>query len=100
MVLDGITDDYEKQQLPRYQKLRRLEYMYDILVRQSLTIINNFYFSDFSKGVVGDDIIEDCIKKAAPIIIYLKHQIEDQVRDELKYDAADEALITLHRNYK
>jgi hypothetical protein len=100
LVLDGITDDYDKQQLPRYQKLRRLEYMYDILVRQSLTIINNFYFSDFIMGVVGDDIIEDCIKKAAPIIIYLKHQIEDQVRDELKYDAADEALITLHRNYK
>ena len=100
MTLDGITDEYEKKALPRYQKLKRLEYMFDILVRQSLTIINNFYWSDFINGKYGDDIIEDCIKKAAPIIIYLKHQIEDQVREELKYDAADEALISLHRNYK
>ena len=100
LTLDGITDEYEKKALSRYQKLKRLEYMFDILVRQSLTIINNFYWSDFINGKYGVDIIEDCIKKATPIIIYLKHQIEDQVRNELKYDADDEALISLHRNYK
>jgi hypothetical protein len=100
LTLDGVTKQADKEQLPRYQKLKRLEYMYDVLVRQGLTIINNYYWSDLRNCEVGIDIIEDCIKKAAPVIIYLKHQIEDQVKEELKYDAADEALITLHRNYK
>jgi len=99
LTLDGFTKLADKYELPRYQKLKRLEYMYEILIRQSLTIINNFYWSDLKNGIIGTDIIEDCIKKAAPIIIYLKHQIEDQVKEELKYDAADEALITLNRKY-
>ena len=100
LTLDGVTKEIDKIELPRYQKLKRLEYMYEVLVRQSLTIINNYFWSDLKNGEVGTDIIEDCIKKASPIIIYLKHKIEDQVREELKYDAADEALITLHRKYK
>lgn len=100
LTLDGVSKESDKLELPRYQKLKRLEYMYEVLVRQSLTIINNFFWSDFAKCEIGTDIIEDCIKKASPIIIYLKHQIEDQVKEELKYDAADEALITLHRRYK
>jgi hypothetical protein len=99
LTLDGVTKQADKEELPRYQKLLRLEYMYEILIRQGLTIINNYYWSDLKNGIIGTDIIEDCIKKAAPIIIYLKHQIEDQVKEELKYDAADEALITLNRKY-
>ena len=74
--------------------------MYEVLIRQILTIINNFYWSDLRNGIIRTDLIEDSIKKATPIIIYLKHQIENQVSEELKYDAADEALISLNRKYK
>ena len=42
-MAEAKTKESDKFELPRYQKLKRLEYMYEVLVRQSLTIINNFY---------------------------------------------------------
>ena len=50
-VLDRPENDNKKQLLPRYKKMKRLEAMYEILIRFTMTLIHNFFWRDITEGL-------------------------------------------------
>jgi hypothetical protein len=86
--------------LPRYQKMKRLETLYQFLIEFGLSLIHKLFWEDFSKNVTTLLSLKECIKIASPIIINLKHQFEDQVREEFEYDENEEKLFYMGRIYK
>ena len=98
--LDGVRDENILKTLPRYQKLKRLEGLYDTLIKMGLTLIHNYYWTDICNNETSDDYsLEECIKRASPTIIKMKHDFEDIVKSEFEYDDTEEKLILMHRKY-
>ena len=96
--IDGKKIDEDKTNLPRYEKLIRLRRSYDLLVSMSLSIIHNYYWVDITKNEQSTKYnLEDCIRLASPLIIYLKDHFEKEVHEELDFD--DDELDLL-KKYK
>jgi len=96
--IDGKTNDEDKTNLPRYEKLIRLKRSYNLLVTMSLQIINNYYWVDISKGEQSTKYnLEDCIRLASPLIIYLKDHFENEVSEELEFDTDENELLKKYK---
>jgi hypothetical protein len=99
-VLDGITDLKIMKTLPRYQKLKRLESGYERVISISLSLIHQYYWVDITTNESSIDYsLKEAIKMTSPLIIKLKHEIEELVKTEFKYDASEEKLIMSGRKY-
>lgn len=99
-VLDGVNDVDTLVTMPRYQKMKRLEGLYETLIRIGLTLIHNFYWEDICNNITSiDNSLEESIKLATPIIINLKHKFEDIVKSEYEYSDDEEKIIMLNRKY-
>ena len=79
---DTHTDPQDKDNLPRQQKLKRLEQFYETLVDMGLTLIHNFFWINHETDIEGYKTLEECIKLATPLIFYLKDQFEDAIHKE------------------
>lgn len=98
--LDGVYDPAIIKTLPRAIKFKRLELLYDQLIKIGLTLIHHYYWSDICDNETTINLnLYESIKKASPTIIELKHKFEDQVNDEFTYDKREIDLIKLHRFY-
>ena len=98
--LDGVKDEKVLITMPRYQKMKRLEGLYDTLIKFGLTLIHNYYWVDICNGEYSVDLsLKECIEKATPTIIRLKHEFESIVKDEFEYDANEEKLFLIHSKY-
>ena len=97
-VLDRPADYDKKILLPRFKKLKKLESMYDILISFTLTLFHNFFWRDITEGVdkgSGTKNLSFVIKQILPIIIKLKHDLEDKINEEFKMDAHEISLFKL-----
>ena len=50
-VLDRPADDEKKKLLPRYKKMKRLQSMYEIIIKFFMTLLHNFFWNDIILGV-------------------------------------------------
>jgi hypothetical protein len=88
----------KKNNLPRYEKLIRLKRSYKLLVTMSLEIINNYYWVDANTNEQSSKYnLEDCIRLASPLIIYLKDHFEKEVCDELEFDTEETELLNKYK---
>jgi len=98
--LDGITDPRIIVTLPRYQKMKRLEGLYDTLIKFGLTLIHNYYWVDICNNESTTELsLKDCVQKAIPHILRLKHEFESVVKDEFEYDAEEERMIMMNNKF-
>jgi len=98
--LDGVNDEATMKTLPRYQRLKRLESLYETVIRIGLILIHNYYWNDITKNETSIDFsIKEAIARASPTIIQLKHDMEEIVRIEFSYSTEDEKVIMSNRAY-
>jgi predicted DNA-binding protein YlxM (UPF0122 family)/flavin-binding protein dodecin len=98
--LDGVSDEDTIKTLPRYQRLKRLESLYETVIKIGLTLIHNYYWNDITKNETSVDFsIKEAIARASPTIIQLKHDMEEVVRIEFSYSVEDEKVIMSNRAY-
>ena len=91
---DHVFDLETMKTLPRYQKMKRLEGMYNNLITIGLNLIQTYYWNDITKNETNIDLnLKQVIKKCIPIILNLKKQFEDQCNSELEYDADEVKLM-------
>ena len=96
--IDGKTFVDDKTNLPRYEKLIRLKRSYNLLVSMSLSIIHNYYWVDITKNEQSTKYnLEDCIRLASPLIIYLKDHFEREVHEELDFDDDELELLKKYK---
>ena len=100
--IDGVArNEHDKlKNLPRYEKLIRLKRSYELLVSMSLSIIHNYYWVDITKKDDGQSTkynLEDCIRLASPLIIYLKDHFEREVHEELDFDDDELELLKKYK---
>ena len=55
---DANTNPLDKDKLPRQLKLNRLKQFYETLVDMGLTLIHNFYWENYSKGIESYKTLE------------------------------------------
>ena len=64
----------------------------------SLQIINNYYWVDVNTNEQSSKYnLEDCIRLASPLIIYLKDHFEKEVCDELEFDTEETELLNKYK---
>lgn len=98
--LDKVYDKDTVITLPRYQKMLRLQILYDRLVKIGLQLIHSYYWEDITQNKKSIDLsIKDSIKKASPYILKLKKDYEDTVRKEYEYDTDEEKLFMITKKY-
>ena len=98
--LDCVTDPKILITMPRYQKMKRLEGLYDTLIKFGLTLIHNYYWVDICYNKYSVDLsLKECIAKASPTIIRLKHEFESIVKEEFEYDADEEKIFMLNKKF-
>jgi len=86
--------------LPRYQKMKRLEGLYDTLIKIGLTLIHNYYWVDICNNESTVELsLKECINKAIPTILKLKHEFENIVKCEFEYDASEEQMIMMSSKF-
>jgi hypothetical protein len=99
-VLDRPESDNKKLLLPRYKKLKRLESVYDLLVSFILSLIHNFYWKDITLGVekgVGTKNLTYRIQQILPLVLKIKHDLEDEIEKEYPHDKYEKELFTKFR---
>jgi hypothetical protein len=99
-VLDKPNNNEDMEILPRYKKMKRLEFFYNLLIQIGLKIIHALFWEDLKNNKTSLLTIKECLKMASPIIINLKHKFEDIVKEEFEYDENEEKLIYMGRIYK
>ena len=98
--IDGVARNQEEKlkNLPRHEKLIRLKRSYELLVSMSLSIIHNYYWVDIAKNEQSTKYnLEDCIRLASPLIIYLKDHFEKEVHEELDFDDDELELLKKYK---
>lgn len=96
--IDGKTLNDNLTNLPRYEKLIRLKRSYNLLVSMSLSIIHNYYWVDITKNEQSTKYnLEDCIRLASPLIMYLKDHFEKEVHEELDFDDDELELLKKYK---
>jgi hypothetical protein len=64
----------------------------------SLSIIHNYYWVDITKNEQSTKYnLEDCIRLASPLIIYLKDHFEKEVHEELDFDDDELELLKKYK---
>ena len=84
-----------KKLLPRYKKMKKLEQLYDTLVRFTLTCIHNFFWTDITLGVekgVGTKNPSHRIKQLLPLMLYVKKSFEAEIEKEFPADKYEKEL--------
>jgi hypothetical protein len=96
--LDQVTDPDIYVTMPRYQKMKRLECLYDTLIHIGLTLIHNYYWVNICENEKSiDNSLKDAIILSTPTILNLKKEFENIVRLEYQYSADEEKIFMLTR---
>ena len=84
--------------MPRYLKMKRLEGLYNTLIKIGLTLIHNYYWDNITENIKSiDNNLQEAIELATPIILKLKIEFEDIVKGEYSYSEDEEKIVMLNR---
>ncbi len=84
-TLDRPANEDLKKKLPRYKKMKRLESLYEILIKFTLTVLHNFFWNDITQGVdkgAGNKNITYRVKQVIPLMVKVKKIFEDEIDKE------------------